>query len=235
MTMRGNELVSLLGAFVSGLEESILTGGPAVSPPTLLLTGTSSIQPQAGESELAAYGIGSGKIDFPKAFPSDSTSTEDSLKAALGGSSSAYPHLSSTPGSVSLVEGLSVPDQNTSYRSSALIGGPALAGLSEFLDVFRQSHNSTRNDFAFPRYSEQSRTHISEGISGPERVVVPTDYGHDGLPRSLGQQQTVAPRVDVRIEALDARSFLDRKEDIAEAVRQAMLTSGVHGLPLNEY
>ena len=45
------------------------------------------------------------------------------------------------------------------------------------------------------------------------------DYGQSGAPRSY----TPAPQVNVTVQAMDARSFLDRGSDIAAAVREAML------------
>jgi hypothetical protein len=46
------------------------------------------------------------------------------------------------------------------------------------------------------------------------------DYGQSGAPRSYA----AAPQqVNVTVQAMDARSFLDRSSDIAAAVREAML------------
>ena len=45
------------------------------------------------------------------------------------------------------------------------------------------------------------------------------DYSQSGAPRSY----TPAPQVNVTVQAMDARSFLDRGSDIAAAVREAML------------
>jgi hypothetical protein len=45
------------------------------------------------------------------------------------------------------------------------------------------------------------------------------DYGQSGAPRSYAP----APQVNVTVQAMDARSFLDRSSDIAAAVREAML------------
>jgi hypothetical protein len=45
------------------------------------------------------------------------------------------------------------------------------------------------------------------------------DYGQSGTPRSYAP----APQVNVTVQAMDARSFLDRSSDIAAAVREAML------------
>ena len=66
-----------------------------------------------------------------------------------------------------------------------------------------------------------------------EGTVQGMDYGQDGLPRayagSTAANQTPA-QVTVQVQAMDSRSFLDHKDDIARAVREAMLS--MH--PLND-
>ena len=51
-------------------------------------------------------------------------------------------------------------------------------------------------------------------------------YGQDGLPRAT-RPVTVpqATAVTVQVQAMDSRSFLDHSEEIANAVRQALLNS----------
>jgi hypothetical protein len=51
-----------------------------------------------------------------------------------------------------------------------------------------------------------------------------SDYGADGLPRPQTTSQA-ASSVTVQVNAMDSRSFLDRSNDIATAVRQAILSS----------
>jgi hypothetical protein len=45
-----------------------------------------------------------------------------------------------------------------------------------------------------------------------------------GLPRAVTQP---APQITVQVQAMDSQSFLDRSQDIAQAVRQAMLETTV--------
>ena len=56
--------------------------------------------------------------------------------------------------------------------------------------------------------------------------------GQQGEARSVEQQKTVVvqPQVTVNVNAMDSRSFLDRSEDIARAMRDAML----HMHPVND-
>ena len=54
------------------------------------------------------------------------------------------------------------------------------------------------------------------------------DYAAGGQPRPVtSTSSTSAPQITVQVQAMDSQSFLDRSQDIAAAVRQAMLESGV--------
>lgn len=49
-------------------------------------------------------------------------------------------------------------------------------------------------------------------------------YGDNGLPRSATPVgQSAGPQITVQVQAMDSRSFLDHSDEIAQAVRQAML------------
>lgn len=59
------------------------------------------------------------------------------------------------------------------------------------------------------------------------RGIVASDYGQDGLPRAV-TASTPAASVTVNVQAMDSQSFLDHSDEIATAVRQALLKG--HGL-----
>ena len=63
----------------------------------------------------------------------------------------------------------------------------------------------------------------AESANGIQNV----DYDQAGRPRaysSSGAGESAAPpQITVNVQAMDARSFLDRSGDIAAAVREAML------------
>jgi hypothetical protein len=50
-------------------------------------------------------------------------------------------------------------------------------------------------------------------------------WGENGLPRSAagGGGSNAAAQITVQVQAMDSQSFLDHSDDIAQAVRQAML------------
>jgi|SRR5579862_3928854 len=52
----------------------------------------------------------------------------------------------------------------------------------------------------------------------------PVSWGENGSPRAAGGAMQTAPQqVTVQVQALDSQSFLDHSDEIAQAVRQAML------------
>ncbi len=67
------------------------------------------------------------------------------------------------------------------------------------------------------------------GIDGPGGGrLTAADYGQNGMPRAVGggqQPNAAAPQVTVQVNAMDSQSFLNRSDDIAAAVRQALLSS----------
>jgi hypothetical protein len=70
---------------------------------------------------------------------------------------------------------------------------------------------------------ERMNFQAAETASGLANV----DYDQTGMPRPYGAADgpaaAPAPQVQVTVNAMDARSFLDRSSEIAAAVREAML------------
>ena len=67
---------------------------------------------------------------------------------------------------------------------------------------------------------------VSAGVSGAGGgAAFGVDAGQGGLPRAVVESR--APQITVQVQAMDSQSFLDRSDDIARAVRQAMLESNV--------
>ena len=66
------------------------------------------------------------------------------------------------------------------------------------------------------------------GIDGPGGAgISAADYGQNGLPRGVSQTspQAAGQQITVQVNAMDSKSFLDHSDDIAQAVRQALLQS----------
>lgn len=71
---------------------------------------------------------------------------------------------------------------------------------------------------------------IDRGVGDRIRPLTPAaSGGSDGVTGTGGQADTAGPSpgasITVNVQAMDSQSFLDRREDIARAVREAMLQS----------
>jgi hypothetical protein len=73
---------------------------------------------------------------------------------------------------------------------------------------------------------------VNAGINeGAPTQPFGVDYAAGGAPRASGSGSgsggAGGSQITVQVQAMDSQSFLDRSDDIAQAVRQAMLTSNV--------
>jgi hypothetical protein len=106
---------------------------------------------------------------------------------------------------------------------SSLSGGfflsPVLSGLFK---LFGRNHD-TEAPPPLPAFSLPSAFNVDGSVT--PGGIAPTQYGQDGLPRPTINSTPAQPAITVQVNAMDARSFLDRSDDIARAVKQAMLHS----------
>lgn len=105
------------------------------------------------------------------------------------------------------------------FASSFLGGGlsPILSGIfSLFGGGGGHAAPPPLTRFALPPSVSQQA-----GLSGGQ--VTPIDYGQGGQGRAVTGAST--PNVQIQVNAMDSRSFLDHSNEIAQAVRQAMLSS----------
>jgi hypothetical protein len=114
------------------------------------------------------------------------------------------------------------PGRVLSYLPSGLIGGL----LGSLIGSGGGDIPTSRTPFTLP----PSIT-LEAGLrtSSPPTVV---DYSQDGMPRTMSATgYTLPSSVVVNVQAMDSRSFLDHSDDIARAVREALLNSH----PLGSY
>lgn len=106
--------------------------------------------------------------------------------------------------------------------ASSLLGGglglsPIITGL---LSLFGGSSGQVST--VLPRFALPSPIDYSGGINGSGQVV-PVDYGQTGQPRT--QAASTSQQVNIQVNAMDSQSFLDHSDDIANAVKAAILSS----------
>jgi hypothetical protein len=109
----------------------------------------------------------------------------------------------------------------TVLRTAAMMTGvgPLVGGLMKLFGSDGPEPLPPLEKFRAP-----SRLSVEAGLTA-DREYASIRYGQGGLPAATSENTKTAPTVNVNIQALDSRSFLDRQDDIARAVREAMLHS----------
>jgi len=103
--------------------------------------------------------------------------------------------------------------------TGGLLGGlsPILSGL---LGLFGGGGSSTPQPLT-TYIAPPSLTF--QGANVPGSAVPGVDYGQSGTPRAMSNPTQSTPQVTVNVQAMDSQSFLDHSQDIAQAVREAIL------------
>ena len=141
--------------------------------------------------------------------------------------------LESTRNNTQAVQGSTAVSSNSSGGNSA--GGTILSALgtglglspllSGVLKLFGGSGGGTSEPSPLVKFELPSARNVSAGIS--EAVpgsAFAVDYVQGALPRAV-TNTVAAPQITVQVQAMDSRSFLDHSNEIAEAVRKALLDS----------
>jgi hypothetical protein len=124
--------------------------------------------------------------------------------------------------------GGSVAGTITSFASSFLGGGGLLSPiLSGILSLFGGGGAKAAPAPLVP-FQLPASIQYQGGVTANGQVSA-VDYGQGGAPRVV-QSTAPAPQVNIQVSAMDSRSFLDHSDEIARAVREAIL----HSSPLND-
>ncbi|HYL37174.1 MAG TPA: hypothetical protein VEV17_14755 [Bryobacteraceae bacterium] len=78
-----------------------------------------------------------------------------------------------------------------------------------------------------PRFTLPASVQYQAGLTASSGAVAPVSYAETGQPRPQAPAQPA--QVTVQVSAMDSQSFLDHSEDIARAVRDALLNSNSLG------
>jgi hypothetical protein len=114
--------------------------------------------------------------------------------------------------------------------SSAIGIGSALSPLiSGIVSLFGGGGGSSE-PAALTQYIPPNKVNINAGVSdSAPGQTFGVDYAQGGQPRPVdsGAATSAPTQITVQVQAMDSQSFLDHSNDIAMAVRQAMLESSV--------
>ncbi len=112
--------------------------------------------------------------------------------------------------------------------AASFLGGGVVPLISGLIDLF--SGGGSDAPAALARYAAPANLNFS-AANGPDSSLEGVSYGQNGQPRTTGNSGgTPSQAITIQVQAMDSQSFLDHSQDIASAVRQAMLN--MH--PLND-
>jgi hypothetical protein len=146
--------------------------------------------------------------------------TNDTQEASMLENEQALTKSSSSKGS----SGGSTAQSVGSTLESALGFGLGLSPLiSGLVSLFGGGGGSSQPPPLVP-YVAPLPVNATAGISSSQSGAFAVNPASGGLPAPVGSAQQ-SPNITVQVQAMDSQSFLDHSNDIAQAVRQAMLTS----------
>ena len=96
---------------------------------------------------------------------------------------------------------------------------PIVSGLLSLFGGGGSSTTAAATPFQLPA-SVQTQAGLTGGSNGQ---IVPVDYSQSGQPRAQGASSS--PQINIQVSAMDSKSFLDHSDEIAQAVREAMLSA----------
>lgn len=107
--------------------------------------------------------------------------------------------------------------------ASTLTGG-LLGGLSPILTGLMNLFGGGGSNAPTPltAYIPPPSLHF-QAANGPGATVQGADYGQSGSSRAMSNTPQSIPQITVQVQAMDSKSFIDHSQDIATAVREAVL------------
>jgi hypothetical protein len=152
-------------------------------------------------------------------YQTQSVQTSENTTAVAQNTRSRAGEVGSTVGAVAKATG------NAVSGSLPLI--PIISSIAKLFGFGRdQQQAPALTPFALPDSLDLEGGVIRSGSSAVDGI----SYGQNSLPRATSQGAARQTSINVNVQTLDSRSFLDHSEDIARAVREAMLNSH----PLND-
>ncbi len=124
--------------------------------------------------------------------------------------------------------GANVTELAETVRNRFLLS-PLLGGV---LSLF--GSNKPEAPPPLPKYSLPAPIRIDAGLTTGSTATSPNvDYTQDGMPRAI-RSAAPAQQITVQVQAFDSRSFIEHSEEIARAVRHAVLNSHALNDVVNE-
>ncbi|HYI96456.1 MAG TPA: hypothetical protein VEX68_23135 [Bryobacteraceae bacterium] len=198
---------------VKSLNETVRDSGNSAAPQTLSAGGTSA---EKSGASLPLQGNVEGNRDTSVIAAEISRLTEATRANASVNTPAPKTSAASTSSSESNIG-------ETMLRTAAMMTGvgPIVTGLMKLFGSNEPDPLPPLEKFVAP-----SSISVEAGLTA-SRDFGSVRYAQGGRPEATSgaSYQTQAPSIQVNIQAMDSQSFLDRQDDIARAVREAMLHS----------
>lgn len=117
-------------------------------------------------------------------------------------------------------------EQVVKNLTSTMTLSPIITGVAKLFGAFRKQEEPPPLEL----FSLPPSLRLEAGLDRRTQALSPVLYGQGNQPRMVQSSPTPMPSIQVNVNALDSQSFLDRSEDIARAVKEAML----HAHSLND-
>jgi hypothetical protein len=105
--------------------------------------------------------------------------------------------------------------------ASSVLGSGLSPIISGLMSLF--GGDSPQATTALTPFKLPSPVDYQAGVTGPAGQISPVDSGQSGQVRT--QSVNSAPQVTIQVNAMDSQSFLDHSDEIASAVKAAILSS----------
>jgi hypothetical protein len=115
-------------------------------------------------------------------------------------------------------------DNGFLQAAGGILGGFTLSPIVRGLMSLFGGGGDDSAPAVLPKYVAPPSVSVSGGLTDGTSGLVGVDYGQNGQPRAMTNSGSQT-QVTVNIQAMDSQSFLDRSDDIARAVKRAMLES----------
>lgn len=108
--------------------------------------------------------------------------------------------------------------------ANGFLGGLTLAPLVRGIFSLFGGGDDSSSAPVLPKYEAPASVDMTAGVTSTSNSPVAVDYDQTGRARAV--QAAASPsQITVNVQAMDSQSFLDRSDDIARAVKKAMLES----------
>jgi hypothetical protein len=213
MSGNGSDLAALLGgpagAPAAGLDSQAGSAGNAAELTERLLAGV------AGKLSEQASSLGEKLSELARVSQSQARTLEDNT-AALGQNTLSRVG-EAVKSAVSSIGGFSALSMGPAFL-------PLITGIAKLIGGSKtETATSPATAYAWP-----APLRVEAGIGGVGGV----SYDANGVPRFDTRRVSEtplptrwAPEINIQVQAIDSRSFMDHSEEIARAVREAMLES----------